>query len=444
MIKAKIIKYVVALTFLAGMGGITGCSSTPKIQEFADTANPSDEVQRFANDMQTAVQQQVDVLSPAAFRKADKHLKSAVIAREKGKDAKDILHSVAEGRAHLNRANQFAELSRTNMEDVVAARQAALTAGASKYFADELNKSDDNLRDVTSEIEDNDLGSVAKNRAKLQKEYLDVELKAIKQSNLGAARATLALAIKEGAKDFAKQSLAITEKKINDADAFIVANRHQTVTVKSRSEDAVNTANHLLKITRASKAGKNISSEETALRLEAEQNKTQNERDQLIAERSAAKDLAVETSKLKSDQAFNQSFETAQAEFTKNEAEVSRQGDQLVIRLRTLEFPVNQSVLKGSNFPLLAKVAKVVKSFENSTVAIEGHTDSNGGKALNDKLSTERAQAVSDYLVSSQAIDREKVTVAGFGFERPMASNKTAKGQAQNRRVDIIINPNAG
>src|SRR5438270_403435 len=117
--KNKIMRHVVALTFLAAMAG---CSSAPKIQEFADTANPSDEVQRFANDMQTAVERQVDALSPVAFRQADKSLKSAIIAREKGKDAKDILHSVAEGRAQLNRANQFAELSRTNMEDVVAAR----------------------------------------------------------------------------------------------------------------------------------------------------------------------------------------------------------------------------------------------------------------------------------------------------------------------------------
>jgi outer membrane protein OmpA-like peptidoglycan-associated protein len=113
----------------------------------------------------------------------------------------------------------------------------------------------------------------------------------------------------------------------------------------------------------------------------------------------------------------------------------------LVIRLRALEFPVNQSVLRGSNFPLLAKVAKVIEGFESPTVVVEGHTDSDGGKVLNQRLSTERAKAVEAYLVSSEAIDPGGISAVGYGFDRPLASNKTAKGKAQNRRVDIIISP---
>ena len=424
------------------LAGITSCSSAPKIQEFADTANSADELASFSKDMETANARQVNVLAPNAYERAQKSLKYAVSSRDKGKDSKVVLHQIAEGRAHLDRANQFAEISRTNMEGVVNARQAALTAGADKSFADDFNDADDNLKDVTSDIEDNDLREVASNRAKLQEEYLNVELKAIELTNLGPARATIALAVKEGAKEHAKQSFAIAEKSVNDTQAYIVAHRHEDDEVRSRAQASTAAADHLLKITRASKAGKSISSEQAALLLESEQLKTEAGQVKLAQQQQVVKNLAAETGDLRSQQAFNKSFEAARAQFTGKEAEVYRKGNQLVIRLRTMEFPVNQSVLRESNFPLLAKVVKVVKGFEGPTkVVIEGHTDSDGGQELNKKLSTERSNAISSYLVANEAIDQANISAVGYGFEHPLASNKTAKGKAQNRRVDVIITP---
>ncbi len=421
--------------------GMLGCSTGPKVQEFPATANATEEIQKLGVDMQAATAAQADVLSPSAYKNAKEALDSAITAQKKGNDAKDVLHDVAVGRAHLNRANQFAGLARTNMEEVAAARTAAVKADAPRLFPDDFKDADKNLRNLTSEIEDNDLGGVAKNRAKLQAAYLEVELKAIKKANLGAAIDTIAVAKKEGAKDYAKQSLAIAEKSVTDAEAFIIANRHQTDAIKSRSDNAMVAANHALKITRASKAGENVSPEEVALRIENEQRRTQSTEAQLAAEKEATSKLSVQTGQLKSEQEFNRSFEEARNEFTAGEAEVYRKGNELVIRLKALEFPVNQSVLRGSNFPLLAKVAKVVEKFENPTVVIEGHTDSDGGQALNKKLSIARADAIRDYLVSNEAVDEENITASGYGFEKPLASNKTAKGKAQNRRVDVVISP---
>jgi len=435
--KSPIGKYIAAALLLVSVG----CSSGPKVKEFADTANSTEELQLLATDMHNAVSRQVDALSPSSFHEADESLKEAVAAEKKGKDAKEVLHLVAVGRSYLNRANQFADLSRTNLEAVVAARQAALTAGALESFRDDFSKADSHLQSVTSQIEENNLSEVAENRDKLQAEYLAVELKAIQKTNLAPAREVIATAEKEGAKEYAPQSLAIALKKVSDSDAFIVANRHQTDAVKARSEEAMNAANHLLKITRASKAGKSVSSEETALRMESEKDKTQAGAQELNVQRETAKNLATVTAGLRSDQAFNARFELARSEFTTREAEVYRKGNQLVIRLRSLEFPTNQSMLRADNFPLLAKVAKVVKGFENSSVLIEGHTDSDGGQAANQKLSKERAHAISEYLISNQAVEPGSIADVGYGFDRPLASNKTAKGKAQNRRVDIVISP---
>jgi len=438
MFKKRTQGVLLAITLLFGIGA---CSSTPKLQEFATTASPVEELQRFTQDMTAARDAQADVLAPVAFKNADKSLASATLHQKNGKDAEVVLHEIAVGRAYLDHANKSAAISRTNLEAVVTARLDAIKAGAPALFAKEFNNADDHLRSVTSEIEDNDLGEIADNRVKLQKEYLDVELKAIKHTNLGPSLATIAAAVKEGAKEYAKQSLAIAERNVTDTDAFIVANRHSTEAVKARADATTRAANHLLKITRASKAGKNVSSEQAALALESEQLRTQATGEQLSAERTTAKELALEAGDLKSADKFNRSFEAARKEFSAEEAEVYRQANKLVLRLKSLEFPANQSVLRGGNFPLLAKVAKEIKGFENSTVVIEGHTDSDGGKEANIKLSAERAQAISDYLVSNGAIAPGKITVMGYGYERPLASNKTAKGKAQNRRVDVVISP---
>jgi outer membrane protein OmpA-like peptidoglycan-associated protein len=70
---------------------------------------------------------------------------------------------------------------------------------------------------------------------------------------------------------------------------------------------------------------------------------------------------------------------------------------------------------------------------------IEGYTDSNGSKKLNSKLSSKRAWKVYSYLVKQGKIPVNRFKVKGRGSDKPVASNKTAKGKARNRRVEITI-----
>jgi len=73
-------------------------------------------------------------------------------------------------------------------------------------------------------------------------------------------------------------------------------------------------------------------------------------------------------------------------------------------------------------------------------VSIEGHTDNVGGESANMRLSQKRAEAVRDYLVS-QGIASDRMTDKGFGKADPVASNETADGRAQNRRVELKVLP---
>jgi outer membrane protein OmpA-like peptidoglycan-associated protein len=86
----------------------------------------------------------------------------------------------------------------------------------------------------------------------------------------------------------------------------------------------------------------------------------------------------------------------------------------------------------------LAKVAGIVAGHPGLRLAVEGHTDSVGGDDYNQQLSEDRGQSVRDYLVQ-QGIAGTSVSSKGFGKTQPVASNETASGRQQNRRVELVI-----
>lgn len=75
-----------------------------------------------------------------------------------------------------------------------------------------------------------------------------------------------------------------------------------------------------------------------------------------------------------------------------------------------------------------------------SAIVIEGHTDSQGGADYNRTLSERRAEVVRDYLVS-RGVAADRITARGLGLTRPIADNKSAEGRANNRRVEIVVEP---
>ncbi|MGI9355146.1 MAG: OmpA family protein, partial [Rhizobiaceae bacterium] len=103
-------------------------------------------------------------------------------------------------------------------------------------------------------------------------------------------------------------------------------------------------------------------------------------------------------------------------------------------------FATDQANIKPEFYRVLNSVALVLKEFNRNLVNVYGHTDSDGSASYNQQLSERRAMNVSQYLIQ-QGTDSRRYYVVGYGEERPIASNASAQGKSQNRRVEIRLVP---
>ena len=98
------------------------------------------------------------------------------------------------------------------------------------------------------------------------------------------------------------------------------------------------------------------------------------------------------------------------------------------------------STLNANAQNALAAAAQTLTQYPDTTLTVNGHTDNTGSDAINDPLSQRRAQAVASYL-QSRGVSASRMNIFGHGSRQPIASNATVEGRAQNRRVEILINP---
>jgi outer membrane protein OmpA-like peptidoglycan-associated protein len=134
-----------------------------------------------------------------------------------------------------------------------------------------------------------------------------------------------------------------------------------------------------------------------------------------------------------------------QAEEIKNtvpDAKVERVGEGIVVEFSSnVLFGFDQSNLSYDARTSLEKLVTVLNTYSDTDIEVQGHTDSKGSLAYNQTLSEQRAGAVTDYL-SGKGIDRNRMTINGFGETLPKYSNNTEEGRLNNRRVEFLITAN--
>jgi outer membrane protein OmpA-like peptidoglycan-associated protein len=152
--------------------------------------------------------------------------------------------------------------------------------------------------------------------------------------------------------------------------------------------------------------------------------------------------LGDESEQRKIQEQIQQRFEQLAQVFTREEAQVLRRGDEVIVRMG-LNFDSGASVIRPEYFTLLRKIQTAIDVFPGSEVEVQGHTDSFGADELNLRLSEDRARAVSQYLLANiDDLGATRITPVGLGETVPLANNETPEGRTRNRRIDLLIRPN--
>lgn len=130
----------------------------------------------------------------------------------------------------------------------------------------------------------------------------------------------------------------------------------------------------------------------------------------------------------------------ANKEYDKIDLDISlnsmKEGSTII--LKNLFFDYAKTELKSESINELTRVVKILNDHPTMRIEIGGHTDNQSSLATNQKLSTERAKSVVDYLIS-QGIDAKRLEYKGYAFYQPIADNETEEGKAKNRRVEFKI-----
>ena len=121
--------------------------------------------------------------------------------------------------------------------------------------------------------------------------------------------------------------------------------------------------------------------------------------------------------------------------------DVVRQGDNITLNMPgNITFAFDSANLSTQFYPVLDNVAATLSQYNQTMIEVAGHTDNVGTDQYNQQLSERRAQAVASYL-TGKGVMQQRMMIVGAGETRPIASNDTDAGRAENRRVEITIVP---
>jgi len=468
---------------------LTACAGQQlEVTPISKSENPQQHINQLDNDIAMARKRQVNVLSPTWFKRADNSFNAAKTGFEKGEREVEILKNIAIGRAQLQRSEKIAETTRSTIPDAIKARDLARQAGATNLGSD-YTVIENRFLYLTEAIEKDNLGYARRRQASVTEQFRRIELQSIKIQTIGEVRRLIKDARIKGLHKVAPESYAAAEKKLIEADNFITENPYQKEKMHQLAAEALFMARRIHPVAAQTEVVDNMEPEQivlwaegilyqTSQKLGARDMRDSPFDDQVenilatISAQRADHEFMIENTKkqreeieklqknianlegqsikerkekerLLAEKQFNEKLSGIQHFFKPQEAEVYKKQNQVIIRLKAMHFPVGQSVILPENYTLLSKVQSAIRTFGEPDVIIGGHTDSTGAENLNEHLSQQRADAVRQYFVANQTLPYENIIAVGYGSMRPIASNATQNGRAMNRRIDIIITPEA-
>lgn len=454
--------------------------------------------------MEIAKNSQADVLSPRAFGEAMDEYNAAKKIYDEDGDLSDIREKIDKANIKFQEATENTKVSAVMFSSALSARGDAISAEAEQFEKEMWMSAEKEMKDAAEKLEKGDANNAKEKATEATDLYRKAELESIKANYLTNAKKLLQNADDNKVYKVAPKTLAEAKDLVSKAEKELLENRYDTDDARYLAKEAEYKALLAMQIAKEEKIlnDKDFKTEDYLLmsyeplsrigesldlnlkfdkgvdnpvseiidRIANDQLHITNLESTLYSQRMTNEDLKamlgeqqkiLETMKGElSDEALkgqkkqlalqnrldrieeiNVKFEQVQQIFNNEEAQIFRQKDDVIIRMIGVNFDVGKAQIKQEDYALLTKLQKAMDLFNDASIVIEGHTDSQGGDDLNLKLSQERADAVLSYLSANTSIDQSRFSTEGFGESRPVANNETLAGRKLNRRIDIVIKP---
>ena len=427
-------KLINSLGFIMLVVVLTACSSLRQAQ-LAAGDDPEKAIAEVTQIKMAAQQDQIDVLAYNEYTKGTVYLGDAKRGLNRGDKPETVLKNAAIAKAFFEDAREIAKSRQTSASRILTARQSALSAGVrqSDDLVDRLLEIDADLRSETKQFS---RALSPEDFSEFQKQYLALEVKAVQFSQLEGVKRAIAQAKDQNAKKLAPETLQTALLDYETAMNMIDQSPRSPALYKKSVDAALASATLLTDVMDVILGAKGTP-ENIALQIVNQKRALGQAQQTLQVKEGVLKQQEQALARASTQVRFQQAMDEARREIPEDDALVYQQGNQLVFRLKRMNFPTGKAVIPETSKLLLSKVAAIIKKLDAETVTVQGHTDSVGSDAVNQKLSKERAQAVASYLASFRG--GYKIQYIGYGEAYPLVSNETAAGRAVNRRVDLVV-----
>ncbi|NUO82948.1 OmpA family protein [candidate division KSB1 bacterium] len=439
---------------------------------------------------------QADILSPDVFARAFKKYNEARDDFKRGRSLSEINTKLREVSTDLESAMNTAKVGKVELDGALKARNAALDSDAPQFAQESYATAERTFLDAARKFESGDRNGAKKRGEEAERIYREAELQAIKGSIIGSVRNQIIKAREVKVDRLAPLTFAKSEALLAEAEKILNSDRYAAGTAREKAEAAeyeikhatqlaeqiqrvklderqwekllldqqqqiasiskeldfspqfaegtekpVNDIRQAIKSLRAERRDLTAEVSKMSTRMEELSRELNNIREaqvglesQLEKEKRKQHELQQERQRREERQkALMTMFEPAEAKVLQESETVYR------IRLLGLTFPPGKAVIQPQYFSLLTKLQRAIRIYPNAQISIEGHTDGLGNENTNQRISTERAAAIQQYLLANMSLAPESVQAVGYGESAPIASNETEDGRAQNRRIEVVL-----
>ena len=442
--------------------------------------------------LEEAVAANAELFAPTDFGRATERYAQAEEDLVRGRNIDRIRSGLTEVIRLLKQAIESSEIAEITLASLIKTRADALNADAPTFATQLWIEAEESFDEAARRLESGNVRAAREISTEAEPVFRDAELTAIKAQYLSQTRALLAQAEQQRVPRYAPLTFARARALLQQAETELNENRYDTDRPRSLAQQANYEARHAIFLARQIEridegeltaedlilryeepltqiaasadrvapldAGTDSITAELILFIEELREEAEQAEVDLADSRVRIGELEEEireldeqlggvsqervalVQRLEAEARIREQFTTIENLFERDEARVSREANNLVIRLVGLTFESGGTEVSEDHRELLQKVAGAADVFPRSQIVIEGHTDSYGGDDTNMSLSRERADAVGAYL-ADLGIAAFRTSAVGYGETQPIANNDTPQGRERNRRIDVRIEP---